>query len=329
MAITTNRIAKSMLTLLLLIAITLPSYSQKDGQFRITKEQISQVNKIAEPIKKKLEEILSKDESGTYIKYQKDLKALLGTKNAEQRKELSKKLIATYEGFFAQTWKNAGIDEKAYQSQIRTVFPVNVAEYISFQSNGGFTIQSPPIATTPAPPPAPRASICINDVCNKTLGEVNGDSYLISGGGGSYGKCFAKAHAWGAVAAGGSLSTVLKHRLVVPGDFPQDSRRLQVTLEYDIKMEATAFAVLGVSIASASVSHRKSENTHYMMIFSPIIFANSRVEQKTVVDSYTLDKSRIGDSQFSAGSSVVNAVISGSWGNAEANISKWTICEIK
>lgn len=331
MTININRITKNILPLVLLFAISLSSFSQKDGQYRmITKEQINQVNKITGPVKKKLEEILNKDESGTYIKYQKDLKAILETKNVAQRKELTQKLMSAYEGFFAKVWKNAGVDEKSYQGQIRSVFPANMAEYISFQPYLGFSVipYTPP--TTPAPPPAPeRGNICINDVCNKTMGEVNGDSYLISGGGGDYGKCFLKAHAWGTIAAGGSVSTVLKNRLAVPGDFPQDSRRLQVNIEYDVKLEATAFAVLGASVASASLSQRKGENTHYMMIFSPIIFANSRTERKTVVDSYILDKSKVGDSQFTAGSTVINMVISGSWGNAEANISKWTICEIK
>lgn len=328
MTININRIVKSALSLVLIMAISLSSFAQKDGGVRVTKDQLAKINEIAAPIKKKLEASLAKDE--TYARYKKDLQSLNETKNVEQRKSLSKKIISNYEAFFNTVWKSAGIDEKSYQTQIRSVFPANVAEYISFQSNGGFSINNPPPTTPPAPPPAPeRGNICINDVCNRTLGEVNGDSYLISGGGGNYGKCFVKAHAWGAIAAGGSLSTVLKNRLAIPGDFPQDSRRLQVTLEYDVKLEATAFAVLGMSVASASVSHRKNENTHYMMIFSPIIFANSRVEQKTVTDSYILDKSRVGDSQFSAGSTVISAVISGSWGNAEANISKWTICEIK
>jgi hypothetical protein len=326
-----NSIVKNTLLVVLCTALSLLSFSQKEkgAVIRPTKEQMDKINSIAEPIRKKLEEKLSKDE--TYARYQKDLRALTEMKNVEQRKAATKKIISNYESFFAGVWKNAGVDEKSYQTQIRSVFPAAMAEHITFQSNGGFSVNNPPPSTTPAPPPAPeRGNICINDVCSKgIIGEVVGDNYLISGGGGNYGKCYVKAHAWGAVAAGGSLSTVLKHRLAIPGDFPQDGRRLQVNLEYDVKLEATAFAVLGLSVASASVSSRKWENSHYMMIFSPIIFANSRIEQNTVTTSYILDKSNLADAQFNAGSTVISAVISASWGNAEANISKWSICEIK
>ncbi|HEX2630983.1 MAG TPA: hypothetical protein VHM26_18330, partial [Chitinophagaceae bacterium] len=265
MTININRIAKNILSLVVLIAISLSSFAQKDREFRVTKDQLAKINEIAEPIKKKLEASLANDD--TYARYKKDLQALNETKNVEQRKGLSKKIISTYEAYFNKVWKGAGVDEKSYQTQIRSVFPANVAEHISFQSNGGFSINNPPPTTAPAPPPPPeRGNICINDVCNRTLGEVNGDNYLISSGGGNYGKCFLKAHAWGAVAGGGSLSTVLKNRLAVPGDFPQDSRRLQVTMEYDVKLEATAFAILGMSVASASLSSRKGENTNYMMV---------------------------------------------------------------
>jgi hypothetical protein len=237
--------------------------------------------------------------------------------------------MAKYQGFFEKAWKQAGVDEKTYQAKIRAVFPGQIAERIQFAPFLGFSIVVEPEKASSAPPPPPRDFICIKDACAKAAGEVKGSSYLISGGGGNYGQCFVNARSWSAVAAFGEISSTLKDPFSIPGDMPQDSRRLSVTFDYDLKLEATSFAILGTGLATAAVSNRYASNTDQLMVFAPVIFANSRILKKTVHDNYIIEKTQLSQCRISAGSTVMSAVISGSWGNAEANNIRWSVCEIK
>jgi hypothetical protein len=308
----------------LLQAITIFSFAQKKGQFTITREQMNQVNQITSPAKAILDEILAKDKTGTYVRYKKDLQALNEAKNAEQRRSITQKILTGYQSFFASVWKEAGIDEKSYQASIRQVFPSYMTEAIQFDYYLGFTMIISTIPPAPPPPPAPDKCL---DVCTIAIGSLNGNSYLVSGGGGSYGNCFTRAHAWGAVAAFGEISSELKNNISIPGTFVNDARRLAISLTYDMKIEATAFAVLGASVASASVWNGWTRQS--IMVFSPIIFANSRMQQTTIQENFVVDKSAIANFPVNAGSSVMNAVISGSWCNAEASNIRWSVCETK
>jgi len=300
-------------------------YAQKGTQITITKEQMNQINQITKPAKSTVDAILEKDKTGTYERYRKDMQALGEVKNMEQRNALTQKILSNYQSFFAGVWKEAAIDEKSYQAKIREIFPANMREVIRFENYLGFSMDSPP-SSTPPPPPPPPADKCI-DVCSIAKGSINGSSVLITGGGGSYGNCFARANAWAAAAAYGEISSELRNNIAVPGTFDNDGRRLAVSLTYDMKIEATAFAVLGSSVASASVSNGWTRKS--MMIFAPIIFGVHRLEQTTVQESFIVDKSAIANYNVSAGSTVLTMVISGSWGSAEATNIRWTVCETK
>ncbi|MFC0774878.1 hypothetical protein [Terrimonas alba] len=305
------------------------SAQEKTDLNRVTKEQLNQLNEVVKPVKETIDKLLAEDQTGTYEQYRKDVDLLRKVKNTEEKAGLTQKILTGYQFFFDKIWEKANVDEKDYQIKIRSIFSPATAELIHFDPYLGFTIitSTNPGSNPPPPAPDPRADICINDVCAKASGEVKGSSYLISGGGGSYGNCFVKATAWGAVASFSEISSALKNNIAIPGAIPLDNRRLAVTVDYDVKLQATAFAVLGASMASASVSEYSSRE--YMMVFSPIIFANSKQLQKTVHSSYTIEKSQISSGKISAGSTVFNAVISGSWGNAEASNIRWTVCETK
>jgi hypothetical protein len=305
------------------------SAQEKTNPTQITKEQINKINEIVKPVKEMVDQLLAKDQTGTYEKYRKEVDLLRKEKNTEVKAGLTQKILAGYQGFFDKIWEKANVDEKDYQIKIRSIFSPVVAELIHFDSYLGFNIitSTSPGSSPPPPAPDPRADICINDVCTKASGEVKGNSYLISGGGGSYGNCFVKANAWGAVASFSEISSALKNNIAIPGAMPLDNRRLAVTFDYDVKLQATAFAVLGASMATASVSEYSSND--YMMVFSPIIFANSKQLQKTAHSNYIIEKSQVSSSKISAGSTVFNAVISGSWGQAEASNIRWAVCETK
>ncbi len=320
-----NKIIATLVTsYILVVAITFSGFSQSKTEPAITKEQMNQINQITQPAKDITDAILAKDKTGTYARFQKELQVLRETKNLEQRRALTQKILSTYESFFANVWKEAGIDEKSYQAKIREVFPVNMRETIQFGSYLGFSMVTPP---TTAPPPAPPPADKCVDVCSIAIGSLTGSNYLISGGGGNYGNCYANANAWGAVAAFGEISSSLKNNITIPGTFIDDTRRLSVSISYDMKIEATAFAVLGTSVASASVGNGWTRQ--YMMLFSPIIFATHRLEQSTIQENFIVDKKAIGNYNINAGSSVLNVAISGSWGTAEANNIRWTVCETK
>lgn len=317
-------------TLLLLAGFALQvSAQEKTDLNQVTKEQLTELNEIVNPVKETIDKLLAEDQTGTYEQYKKEADLLRKVKNTEEKAGLTQKILAGYQGFFDKIWEKANVDEKDYQIKIRSIFSPAIAELIHFDPYLGFTIitSTNPGSSPPPPAPDPRADICINDVCAKASGEVKGNSYLISGGGGSYGNCFVKANAWGAVASFSEISSALKNNITIPGAMPLDNRRLAVTFDYDVKLQATAFAVLGASMASASVSEYAS--TDYMMVFSPILFANSKQLQKTVHSNYIIEKNQVSSSKISAGSTVFNAVISGSWGHAEASNIRWTVCETK
>ncbi len=305
------------------------SAQEKTDLNQVTKEQLNELNEIVKPVKETIDKLLAEDQTGTYEQYRKEVDLLRKVKNTEEKAGLTQKILAGYQGFFDKIWEKTNVNEKDYQIKIRSIFSPVMAELIHFDPYLGFTIitSTNPGSSPPPPAPDPRADICINDVCAKASGEVKGNSYLISGGGGSYGNCFVKANAWGAVASFSEISSALKNNIAIPGAIPLDNRRLAVTFDYDVKLQATAFAVLGASMTSASV--REYSSTDYMMVFSPIIFANSKQLQKTVHSSYIIEKSQVSSSKISAGSTVFNAVISGSWGNAEASNIRWTVCETK
>ena len=311
--------------LLFFLSLTTASYSfsQKGGQLTITKEQMNQISQITQPVKSTVEAILAKDKSGTYERYRKDLQALGEMSNVEQKRSLTERIFSNYQAFFAGVWKDAGIDEKVYQARIREVFPTSMREVIRFDNYLGFTMVTPPTSTPPPPPPPDQ---CI-DVCSIAKGAVRGSSYLISGGGGSYGNCFARANAWGAAAAFGEIASDLKNNITIPGTFVDDGRRLAISLTYDMKIEATAFAVLGFSMASAAVSNGWTRQ--YMMVMAPIIFGTHRIEQSTIQENFTVDKRSIVNYNVSTGSTVMSAAISASWGTAEATNIRWTVCETK
>jgi hypothetical protein len=318
------------ITLLFLAGYVLQvSAQEKTGLNQVTKEQISKLNEIVNPVKETVDKLLAEDQTGTYEQYKKEVDLLRKIKNTEEKAGLTQKILEGYQEFFDKIWEKANVDEKEYQVKIRSIFSPAMAEVIQFDPYLGFTIitSTSPDPTPPPPAPDPRADICINDVCAKASGEVNGTSYLISGGGGSYGNCFVRANAWGAVASFSEISSTLKNNIAIPGAIPLDNRQLAVSFDYDIKLQATAFAVLGASMASAAVSEYASRE--YMMVFSPILFANSKQLQKTVNSSYIIEKSQVSSSKISAGSTVFNAIISGSWGDAEASNIRWTVCETK
>ena len=318
------------ITLLLLAGYVLQVAAQEKTDLnQITKEQLNKLNEIVKPVKETIDKILAEDQEGTYEQYKKEVDLLRKIKNTEEKAGLTQKILSAYQEFFDKIWEKANVDEKDYQIKIRDIFSPAMAELIHFDPYLGFTIitSTTPDASPPPPAPDPRVDVCINDVCAKASGEVRGNSYLISGGGGSYGNCFVRANAWGAVASFSEISSTLKNNIAIPGVIPSDNRRLAFTFDYDVKLQATAFAVFGASMASASVSEYASRE--YMMVFSPIIFANSKQLQKTVHDSYIIEKSQVSSSKISAGSTVFNAVISGSWGNAEASNIRWTVCETK
>lgn len=308
----------------LVVGTASSGFAQRKGEPAITKEQMNQINQIIQPVKAITDEILAKDRTGTYARYQKEVQVLGETKNVEQRKALTQKILSTYQSFFANVWKEAGVDERSYQVKIREVFPVNMRETIQFGSYLGFSMVTPPTSEpAPAPPPA---NTCV-DVCSIAKGSLNGSNYLISGGGGNYGNCYANANAWGAVAAFGEISSNLKNNITIPGTFVDDARRLAISISYDMKIEGTAFAVFGCSMASATVGNGWTRQ--YMMLFSPVIFATHRLEQSTVQENFIVEKKAIGNYNVNAGSSVLTAAISGSWGTAEANNIRWTVCETK
>jgi hypothetical protein len=295
----------------------------------VTTELINKINNVVKPLKEQADKLLKEDATGTYKAYQNDVSALNKMKSGAEKSKASNRIIAQYAAFFKNIWSNLKVDEKTYQSQIRAVFPANMAERISFQQYLNFSITTsngnPPPPTTQAPPPLPENK-CI-DVCSIAAGEVNGSGSLIASGGGSYGNCYLRANAWAAVAGGNDLSAILKNNITIPGTLPLDARKLRVRKSFELKQEATAFAVLGFSLAETRVMTYQANE--YLMVMAPVIFGANKMVTKSYSEEYVIEKADVSRSKISADAHTFAYFIAANWCYSECTNIKWSICEEK
>ena len=321
-----NPIIKSFLAVTCFLS-TIPVIAQKENsQFLLTKEQITQINEVVKPVKEQIEGMLNKDATGTYKAYQEEVRKLGALKSYKDRSTLSNQIREKYAAFFQQAWEKAKVDEKLYQQRIKEVLPDASSSAIEFQPFLNFAIVILPSTGVPStPPPTPEDKFL--DVCSIAAGQMQGESTLISGGGGSYGNCFLRTSAWGGAAAGNNLYGSLKNNITIPGTLPDDARKLHVRKRFDVKVEATSFAVLGFGFAEARAMTYQS-NT-YLFVMSPVIFASSKTITKTIQEDYLLEKKDVAKSVFKTSAGTMAYLINGNWCSAECNSISWSICEEK
>jgi hypothetical protein len=294
----------------------------------VTQEMINKVNNIVKPLREQADKLLQADATGTFKAYQQDVAALNKMKNGAEKSKTSAQIMEKYASFYKDIWANLKVDEKAYQAQIRSAFPVEIGERITFQQYLNFSYSSS-ITTNPAPPPPPvptPENKCI-DVCSIAAGEITGNAGLIAGGGGSYGNCYLMAHSWGVVAGGNNLYGSLKNNISIPGTLPADSRKLRVTKSFELKQEAVAFAVLGFGIAETRVTTYRA--SHYLLAMAPVLSASSKLSQKTYSEEYVIEKADVGKSVIHASANTMAGLITGNWSYSNCTNIKWTICEEK
>ena len=294
----------------------------------VTPEMINKVNNIVKPLREQADKLLQADATGTFKAYQRDVAALNKMKSGAEKSRASAQIMEKYASFYKNIWAGIKVDEKAYQAQIRSAFPVEIGERIIFQQYLNFSYSSS-ATTNSAPPPAPAPAPenkCI-DVCSIAAGEITGDAGLIAGGAGSYGNCYLTANSWGVVAGGNNLYGNLKNNISIPGTLPADSRKLRVTKSFDLKQEAVAFAVLGFGFAETrATTYRGNE---YLMAMAPVLFASSKLSQKTYREEYVIEKAEVGKSIIKASANTFAYFITGNWSYSNCTNIKWTICEEK
>lgn len=293
----------------------------------ITKEIMDKINAVVKPVREQADKILKEDATGTYKAYQNDVNALNKMKNGPEKSEASASIMKKYASFFKNVWSNLKVDEKAYQAQIRAVFPAAMAERITFQQYLNFSYSSSS-NSNPAPPPAPLPAPenkCI-DVCSIAAGEITGEGKLIASGAGSYGNCFLKVNSWGAVAGGNDLFGSLKNNITIPGTLPSDGRKLRVKNSFELKQEAVAFA-LGFGFSETRVTTYQS--TEYVCAIAPVLFAASKTSTKTINEEYVIAKSDVNKSIIKASAHAMVYLLSGSWCYSDCTNIRWTICEEK
>lgn len=294
----------------------------------ITQEMINKVNNIVKPLREQADVLIQADATGTFKAYQRDVAALNKMKSGAEKTRASAQTMEKYASFFKDIWARMKVDEKAYQAQIRSAFPVEIGERIIFQPYLNFSYSSS-TTTGSAPPPAPAPTPenkCI-DVCSIAAGEITGDAGLIAGGAGSYGNCYLTASSWGAVAGGNNLYGSLKNNISIPGTLPDDSRKLRVTKSFDLKQEAVAFAVLGFGFAETRVM--TYSGNEYLMAMAPVLFASSKISQKSYREEYLIEKSEVGKSIIKASANTMAGFITGNWCYSNCTNIKWAICEEK
>lgn len=316
------------LVLTVVAALQLSHANAQEKTVVVTQEMINKVNNIVKPLREQADKLLQADATGTFKSYQRDVAALNKMKNGAEKSKTSAQIMEKYASFYKNIWANIKVDEKAYQALIRSAFPVAIAERITFQQYLNFSYSSS-TNTNSAPPPAPAPepeNKCI-DVCSIAAGEIAGDAGLIAGGGGSYGNCYLTANSWGAVAGGNNLYGSLKNNISIPGTLPADSRKLRVTKSFDLKQEAVAFALLGFGFAETRVmTYRGNE---YLMAMAPVIFASSKLSQKSYSEEYVIEKTEVSKSVIKASANTFAYFITGNWSYSNCTNIKWTICEEK
>jgi hypothetical protein len=295
----------------------------------VPSEIANKINSIVKPLKEQADKLLNEDATGTYKAYQNDVSALNKMKNGAEKSKASNRIINQYAAFFKTIWSNLNVDEKAYQSKIRAVLPASMAERISFQQYLNFSITTsngnPPPATTPPPTPLPENK-CI-DVCSIAAGEVTGTGTLIASGAGSYGNCYLRANAWATVAGGNDLYASLKNNITIPGTLPLDARKLRVKKSFELKQEATAFAVLGFSLAETRVM--TYQGNEYLMVMAPVIFGANKIVTKSYSEEYVIEKADVSRSKINASANTFAYFIAANWCYSECSNIKWSICEEK
>ena len=294
----------------------------------VTQEMINKVNSIVKPLKEQADKLLQADATGTFKAYQRDVAALNKLKSSDEKSKASNQIIEKYASFYKDIWANIKVDEKAYQAQIRSAFPVAIGERITFQQFLNFSCSNS-TNTNSAPPPAPSQTpenLCI-DVCGIAAGEITGNGALIAGGAGNYGNCFLTVNSWGAVAGRNDLYGSLKNNISIPGTLPNDSRKLRTTKSFDLKQEAVAFAVLGFGLAETRVTTYRANE--YLMAMAPVIFAASKISQKSYSEEYVIEKNEVSRSIIKATANTFAYFISANWCNSNCTNIKWAICEEK
>lgn len=305
----------------------IPGMAQKEnGQSLVTQEQIAQINELVKPLKEQIENQLNEDKTGNYKAYQEEIKKMNSSKGYKEKSTLTNQIREKYTAFFKEVWANAKVDEKGYQQKIKQVFPDAIGSFIQFQPFLNFSIvKSFSTTTPPAPPPVPEDK-CI-DVCGMIAGEIKGSSALISGGAGRYGNCFLKTAAWGAAVGMNDLHGSLRNTITIPGTLPNDARKLHVRKSYELKMEATSFAVLGFGYAETRASTYQANE--YLFVMSPVIFGASKTISKSMNEDYLLEKKDVAKSLFQTDAGTMAYFISGNWCSAEFASINWSICEEK
>jgi hypothetical protein len=313
---------KRILIAALSVFIISPLLAQDNNQLVITKDQINKINELVKPLRDQLEKQLNGDE--TYKAYAEDIKKLNSTKNFEEKSSLTKMIKEKYSAYFQKIWAVAKVDEKSYRLKIRRIFPDNLANQLQFEPCLVFTLNT---SLTPVQPPASEPPNKCLDICSIAGGEITGNSTLIAAGGGSYGNCFLRTNAWGAVFGMSSLYGFLRNNITIPGTLPNDSRKLRVVKTYQLMQEATSFAVIGGGYAETWARTYKS--SEYMLVYSPVVFGSSAFKIKSMNENYLLEKKDVALSIFKTYAQTFSAFVSGNWCYSSCFAIRWSICEEK
>ena len=307
--------------------IVLPVMAQKErNQSVVTPDQINKINELVKPVKEQIEKQLNEDKTGNYKAYQEDIKKMNSAKFGKEKSTLTNQIREKYAAFFKEVWANSNVDEKLYQQKIKQAFPDAISSLIQFQPYLNFSIsKSISKSSPPAPTPLPEDK-CI-DVCTIAAGEINGTSALISGGGGQYGNCYLKSSGWGAAAGKNELNGFLRNNITIPGTLPDDARKLHVRKSYELKMEATSFAVLGFGYAETRAN--SYQTNEYLFVMSPVIFGASKTLIKSMSEDYLLEKKDVTQSIFKTYAGTMAYFISGNWCYSQFSSIRWSICEEK
>ncbi len=296
---------------------------EKTTQLHITQEQINKVNELLKPVKEKIQGLLSKDESGTYQQYQADIKTLQSNIKSEERNALLIQVKKKYAAFINRIWLAANVDEESYQQQIVSYLPVAMRKGITWYPFLSCVIVVSVPASIPAVEPLPQNK-CI-DVCSNAQGSIIGHTDLLAGGDGSYGNCYFKTNAWGAVGGYAESIGTLKNGVTIPGTFPNDNRKIRVKKSFDLEQVAGSFSALGCAVGETDVS-TYANGYEYLACINWLIWVTTKNVKKTVTEEYVLEKKDIAMSAFK-GMSTSLVVFGGSWGSSNCTNIKWTMCE--
>ncbi|MCD2422077.1 hypothetical protein LQ567_04840 [Niabella pedocola] len=293
------------------------------------------IGEIVKPAQERLQAVFSKDETGMYKAYLRDIERFKELKSPEESGKALEHIKATYYTFIKAAWKKAAINEKEYQLKIINALPENLKknivfdpEFLGFKISGG--ARKPDQDPPPPPPPAPEPLKCVDG--KATIFEVPYTERIV---GASATTMLEQGRALfvtslsfppGGIAWARNLAGT---DVTIPGTFADDKRLIRIKKQFEWRTAATAISGGWVSVAETGYQSHWWNWDFSIKVVAPVIWfsefkATWDLGYEELVEKRYLLNIRYGFATYTSARTLPIAVANG-W--SLLTIRKWELCE--